>query len=81
MECLKNSISNPFWFLVASDFCPVDFCVIDPYNLGCLLIWHRMFYFLSAVDICQIGLVTSRPLQILFMFTVDKYPRYWYGNL
>ena len=31
--------------------------------------------FLSAVDMCQIGLVTSRPLQILFMFTVDKYPR------
>ena len=32
-------------------------------------------FFLSAVDMCQIGLVTSRPLQILFMFTVDKYPR------
>ena len=31
--------------------------------------------FLSAVDMCQIELVTSRPLQILFMFTVDKYPR------
>ena len=26
--------------------------------------------FLSAVDMCQIG-----PLQILFMLTVDKYPR------
>ena len=24
---------------------------------------------------CQIGLVTSRPLQILLMFTVDEYPR------
>ena len=32
-------------------------------------------FFLSAVDICEIGLVTSRPLQILFMCTVDKYPR------
>ena len=33
-------------------------------------------FFLSAVDICEIGLVTSRPLQILFMCTVDKYPRF-----